>query len=201
MNINRRDLLTQLALMASGSLAARLVKAGADVATLHAAPAVSALSSAQQRMVAQLVELIIPETDTPGAGKAGVHGFIDEIVTNWYLPEERQLFLTGLAELDSYCLQRYKTAFVACNAEQQTGAMLEAEQGMLSYQAGGANPSMGIQDEPDIHAPFFFRLKELTVLGYYTSEVGATSELSYNPIPTRYDGDVDFETLGRQWSS
>ena len=47
--------------------------------------------------------------------------------------------------------------------------------------------------------PFFLKLKELTVLGYYTSEVGATSELLYRPVPGAYDGDALFSDSNRQW--
>jgi hypothetical protein len=49
-------------------------------------------------------------------------------------------------------------------------------------------------------SPFFTKIKELTVLGYYTSEVGAQQELSYNPMPMRYEGDYDFVKVGKQWS-
>ena len=52
----------------------------------------------------------------------------------------------------------------------------------------------------DQHAPFFNKIKELTVLGYYTSEVGATRELAYNPVPGKFDGDYDYAKVGRQWS-
>ena len=60
-------------------------------------------------------------------------------------------------------------------------------------------PTLGGFPEPELAAPFFYQLKELTVLGYYTSEVGATQELAYLPIPGHYEGDYDF--TGKQWSS
>ena len=52
----------------------------------------------------------------------------------------------------------------------------------------------------DQNTPFFTKLKELTVLGYFTSEVGAKQALAYNPMPMRYDGDYDFDKVGREWS-
>jgi hypothetical protein len=60
--------------------------------------------------------------------------------------------------------------------------------------------SARIRDTPDEQSPFFHKLKLLTVLGYYTSEIGSQQELSYNPVPGRYEGDVDFDKVGRQWS-
>ncbi|MBK8991508.1 MAG: gluconate 2-dehydrogenase subunit 3 family protein [Gammaproteobacteria bacterium] len=47
-------------------------------------------------------------------------------------------------------------------------------------------------------APFFAKLRELTVVGYFSSELGATEFLEYNPMPMRYDGDFDFE-VGTHW--
>jgi hypothetical protein len=48
---------------------------------------------------------------------------------------------------------------------------------------------------------FFASVQSLVVLGYYTSELGATTELRYDPIPGRFDGSVDYLDIGRQWSS
>ena len=49
--------------------------------------------------------------------------------------------------------------------------------------------------------PHFFRtMKELTVLGYYTSQIGATKELRHAPIPGRFNGCVPLKTVGRTWA-
>ena len=47
--------------------------------------------------------------------------------------------------------------------------------------------------------PFFVKMKELTVLGYFTSELAAQTELDYQPVPGSYDGDALFDDTGRQW--
>ena len=52
----------------------------------------------------------------------------------------------------------------------------------------------------DAPPPFFRQLKELTLAGYYTSEVGASQELRWNPAPGRYDPDVPFSEVGRAWA-
>ena len=48
--------------------------------------------------------------------------------------------------------------------------------------------------------PFFPWLKELTVVGYYTSEIGATQELRYVHVAGQYDGDVPYRKVGRAYS-
>jgi hypothetical protein len=75
--------------------------------------------------------------------------------------------------------------------------LAHADESTRSYKGKSGR---SIREAPDEQSPFFYKLKLLTVLGYYTSEVGATQELSYNPVPGRYEGDVDFDKVGRQWS-
>jgi hypothetical protein len=190
--------LAQLALATGGALASRFAQAALKGEPLHAKPAASALSDSQHKAVEQLAELILPRTDTPGAIEAGVPAFIDQIVTVWYTPTERAIFLDGLAGLDEYCVSAWGKPFNGCDTRQQTEALLKAEEESASYRQ--PDPPK-IRDAPDEHSPFFYKLKMLTVLGYYTSEIGAQQELSYNPVPGRYDGDMDFDKVGRQWSS
>src|SRR5262245_41879639 len=170
--MNRRALLQIFALAASGAL--------------HAKPAASKLDETQQRMLAELAELILPRTDTPGAIDVGVPAFIDHIVSDWYTPVERAIFTEGLRVV------------AAAGPGQRVAALQSLEQQASSYVPA---PGTSIFGQPDERSPFFFKLKLLTVLGYYTSQGGATSELAFNPVPGRYDGNVEFATLGKQWTS
>lgn len=170
--MKRRTLLQALALAATG--------------VLHAKPAASKLEEAQQHLVAELAELVIPRTETPGAIDAGVPAFIDHIVSDWYTPLERSIFIEGLA------------AIAAAGPANRVTALQALERQASSY---SPPPGTSVFGKPDERSPFFFKLKLLVVLGYYTSEIGATSELALNPVPARYDGNVDFATVGKQWTS
>jgi hypothetical protein len=196
--LNRRELLAQLALVTGSALASPFAQAALKGAALHTRPKASALSPAQRHMVEQLAELILPKTDTPGAIGAGVPAFIDQIVTLWYTPTEQRIFLEGLAALDADCRQNGGKPFTTCSPEQQSAALTRAETLSASYHSRNQGK---IRTAPEEDTPFFYKLKLLTVLGYYTSELGAQQELSYNPVPGHYDGDLNFDQLGRQWSS
>jgi hypothetical protein len=196
--MNRRDAIAQIAFLAGGSLAVRFAQAALRGVPLHSGPAQSAFTDEQRTMVEHLAELIIPRTDTPGAIDAGVPVFIDQIVSAWYTPLERSIFMDGLRNLDAFCSEAYGNRFSACNIDQRTHALTAADESSRVYQH---TSSLKMRDEPDEHSPFFYKLKLLTVLGYYTSPVGATQELTYNPVPGRYEGDINFDKLGRQWSS
>jgi hypothetical protein len=196
--MNRRQALERFALIAGGCLASNFAQAALKGANLHVSPAQSVLQPGQRKLVEQLTELVIPATDTPGAIEAGVPAFVDQIVSHWYTPGERDIFLQGLARLDNYCQHQWGRPFVSCDTTQQTQALTAEDESSRSYHETSQRHA---QDAPDEHSPFFYKLKWLTVLGYYTSEVGATQELSYNPIPGHYEGDIDFDKVGRQWSS
>lgn len=142
--------------------------------------------------------MIIPATDTPGAVEAGVPDFIATIVFDWYRPREREAFAAGLRALDAYSRKREGVPFHQASNATRHSALREQERIAGSYRAPPA-PRFGPTGE-DAGLPFFHRIRELAVLGYYTSEVGATQELVYLPVPGRYDGAFDFSRLGRQWT-
>lgn len=151
----------------------------------------SLLSAEQNEMIARMAEIIIPETDTPGARAANVNRFIDAMVGESYLPENRNQFMRGLKETQARCKETYGTAFVDCSNKEQRAFVAELDEetfGDNATQADRKNPS------------FFRSLKELVIIGYYTSEVGASQELKTNAVPGYYDGNVPYEKIGRAWS-
>lgn len=200
--MNRRELLQQMALIGAGTLMGSVANAALGGTPLHTAPSPAIFNSNQSKVVAQLAERIIPTTDTPGAIAAGVPAFIERMVGEWYTATERNIFNEGLAAFDVYCRQQYVRAAHACRPEQHDAALQHFEKLASEYRspfAGNAAALMvGMTDE---NTPFFTKLKELTVLGYYTSEVGATQELRYDVMPMTYDGDVDFGPNDRAYSA
>jgi len=190
--VNRRELIKWASVALGTGLSASLqqaLAAGVDSTGKH-----DFFTVEQATMVSVISELIIPTTDTPGAIAAGVPDFIEAMVADWYTAGEREIFMMGLAQLDKHCLTQYKTVFSHCDAVQQSSALSWSETQSKHYRGADLLGSMGSD------APFFTKIKELTVLGYYTSKIGATQELRYNPMPMAYNGDVNFSDLGRQWS-
>jgi hypothetical protein len=190
--VDRRELLKISAMLLGGAISGSCSRALESEQDLSTAPDDGPLNDADMAKVARLSELIIPRTDTPGAIDAGVPDFIHNIVANWYEPEEAHIFLTGLRTVDEVSRDKYGAAFVDVTGDQQTAVLQQLESELPadnSILAGGAGDS-----------PFFVKLKELTVLGYYTSEVGSKQELVYIPMPGRYEGDALFDDLGRQWT-
>lgn len=115
--IGRRSALRRISLALGGIATAPLVPALLSGCRTGDDYVYQTLNADQQRTLAALVDQIIPRTDTPGAVDAGVPGFVDLMLTDWYAPEERDAFLAGLADVDA---QAEGGSFAALDPEAQT---------------------------------------------------------------------------------
>ncbi len=122
------------------------------------------LSAHQNDTVITLSELIIPQTETPGAKAVFVNRFIDSVLERGD-DRSRAEFAAGLAGLDRKSQELHGKDFIALTPDQQTALLTSIAPG----------PDGPIRDSPD--AEFFQAMKSLTITGYYTSEVGLRQEL------------------------
>ena len=140
-----------------------------------------------------IAELIIPETDTPGAKAARVNEFIDVMLTDWFTDEERASFRKGLAELDGD-----ETPFIERETAEQVAILERAGEAALAEQEERATSRSPVatSDSPAAQ-PFFSVMKWLTLWGYYTSEIGMDQELGHVVFPGSYEGCVSIRNIGR----
>ena len=182
--MQRREVLHLLGAAAVPALAlapGRLHALGAAVARRVAhAPPTGFFSETEFRTVDQVAELILPRTDTPGARDAGVARFIEVIVAEWDTDAERAAFMRGLADVDARSRSVAGRTFLELDAGQQHQVLsaLEAE----------------ARTAPAAPAPFFRRMKHLTLFGYYSSEAGIREELGEVFMPGRFEGDAPLRT-------
>jgi hypothetical protein len=195
--MNRRELLKIASVVMGGALSGSLSRQVMAGVLPTDKPSRTIFVGDAKLKISTLAEMIIPKTDTPGAIEAGVPNFIEMMVADWYSDRERKIFFDGLVALDTFCRGRDRKDFLRCGEAQRIEALRAAEKLAQSYQSP---ISPFVPNSTDENTPFFTKIKELTVLGYYTSEVGAKQELAYNPMPMRYEGDYDFAKVGRQWS-
>ncbi len=177
--------------------------ASAVLSGCQAAPSVEpfvpqTLAPEQLERVATLAELIIPTTDTPGARAAGVHEFADLLLTEWFDEDDKAAFLSGLDSLDADAQAAHATAFVELDEATQTAMLTTMEEEAWNWLQGvmAGDPAL----DPEA-APFFHRMKELTLWGYYTSEIGMTQEHTNRHLFSEYEGAVPYDTLGRAWGT
>ncbi len=151
--------------------------------------ALKVLNPRQNATVIAICETIIPQTDTPGAKAARVNEFIDVVLADWYAEADRDIFLASLADLDSRCRQTFGKNFADCSAQQQS-EFLKITEDETEFRRRGRR----IWDLEHVEAKEFYpAIKQLTLIGYYTSEVGFEQELHGEIIPSRHAGCAPLE--------
>jgi gluconate 2-dehydrogenase gamma chain len=193
--MDRREALKRTAWIMGGAVSAPaimgILKGCAAKPTIDWKPVF--LSSDQGILVSQVAEIIIPKTDTPGAKDVGVPGFIDQIINECYKKEDQDKFLSELKAFDDEAKKEYGDPFIELSGEQQAAYVKKVHDAAVNTEDVGTPPIL----------PFILTLKELTMLGYFTSEPGATQVLQYNAVPGAYKGCVPVSEAGngKTWAT
>jgi len=165
-----------------------------------------------------ITEQILPATDTPGANDVFVHRFMDQMVAEVYTPEMKERFRKGLTDLAADCKTTYGKEFAGCTDEQRDELLLKHEaaaramdsQLKEAYEAekkefqrmAAEDASTGVTYQRTNREPFFKLLKEMTLVGYFTSEKIGEEVLNYDPIPGMDIPCLDMSEVpnSRSWS-
>lgn len=166
-------------------------------------------SSDDIALLNEIAESIIPSTDTPGAKAADVGAFIAVAVTDCYEPQYQAAFVAGLRAVELACLERYRRGFQDLTAAERTMLLSEidgerkwcelwnrGERGLRIL----ARPLIGSMPAPVQTPHYFTMMKDLAVLGYFTSQIGATQVLRHSAIPGDYNGALPYRKGDRAWS-
>lgn len=148
----------------------------------------------QGSLVSQVAEIIIPKTDTPGAQEAGVPSFIDQILKEVYSTEDQEWFSKGLQSFNEEAKTAYGDEFSDLDDEDQQAFVKKVHDEAIAV-------ARATQPEP--RRPFILMMKELTMLGFFTSEAGATQVLQYEAVPGAYKGCIPLAEAGngKTWAS
>jgi len=144
----------------------------------------------QNDTVVAMIDQIIPETDTPGAKGARVNEFIDLILTEWAFDDERKSFLDGLAGVDKRSNELFGKNFVDASSAQQFTLLSAMDDSLAGTRARRRRAGNTVPEDRDkqLKGEFFKVFKNITVHGYYTSEIGFTQELKMEIIPGAQHG-------------
>ncbi|MBK8626444.1 MAG: gluconate 2-dehydrogenase subunit 3 family protein [Saprospiraceae bacterium] len=138
-------------------------------------------------LLAEICEAILPRTDTPGAKDALCHRYIDELVANFYTLDKRKYFKESLAIFNEKSKDKYAKAFVALNPTEKEEILSKLADEAKEY-----------KDDSGEKPHIFLAIKQSTISGYFTSEVGAKGGLcEFIPVPGPYQGCIDYTTVGK----
>jgi len=146
-------------------------------------------------LISELVDVIIPPTETPGAKEAKVQDYIIDFMQSCSSNKEYNNFFNGLNDLQETCLNNYNTNFEDCTMEQKIEVLgnLDSNTDSNSLFAKIDNKIRG--------RSFFNILKSLTIEGYCTSELGATKLLVYVPVPVNYRAITVLKPNQKAWAT
>ncbi|WP_439131698.1 gluconate 2-dehydrogenase subunit 3 family protein [Polaribacter sp.] len=146
-------------------------------------------------LIAELVDVIIPPTDTPGAKEANVQDYIIDFMEACSSNKEFNTFFNGLSDLQETTLSDYDTTFENCTITQKTA--------LLKNLDTNSDPnSILTKIDTKIRGRSFFKiLKTLTVEGYCTSEIGATQMLAYDRAPGKYIAITTLQPNQKAWAT
>lgn len=137
------------------------------------------LTGSQHATIAAAVERILPRTDTPGATDVGVTDFIEVMYSGYLDDAEKKRLIHGLSRLDGLSVAAHRSPFAKIESGQQDAVL------------------RGLAESPEREdALCFQQLRELTVLGFFTSRTVGTTLLKYDPIPGRYEGCIPLSATG-----
>ncbi|NLW96335.1 MAG: gluconate 2-dehydrogenase subunit 3 family protein [Xanthomonadaceae bacterium] len=165
------------------------------VAQAPAEPGATAFGARDVALLDEIAEAIIPRTDTPGAKDAEVGAFMARFVTDCYGPEDQAAFRAGLVELD----RRAGGSFLSLPQADRLQLLTEVDREAAERARGAWVSADGSGSAGGVH--WFTMIKQLVIFSFFTSEVGATQVLRYDPVPGHYDGDLPYEPGTPAWAT
>ncbi len=183
--MNRREVIKMAATMLGGLvISPALARSLNDPTWIPSEKRPLWVSATDEALLAEVAETIIPTTTTPGAKAADVHKFILLMINDCYKKPQQTAFMEGLAKIEANAKTAHNQSFTQLDTKARTEIL-------KTFEAEGMKQKEGFN--------FWRTLKELTMLGYFTSEIGATQALRYEWVPTRYDGNVTIDKNTKAW--
>ncbi len=140
----------------------------------------------------EVAETILPETKTPGAKAAQTGAFMALMVSDTYAERDQAIFRDGMRKLDEACKAMHHAAFLDATPPQRLVLLEQLDREQKAY--------MDAKHEDDTPAHYFRMMKELALLGYFTSEIGYTKAMRYVEVPGRFDPCVPYTPGDPAWA-
>ena len=180
--LSRREAIARLGLVLGGTLI------GGDVwlrgETVAGKTVAQDFTAADIALLDEIGETIIPATDTPGAKSVKIGAFMVMMVNDCYDDAHHAAFKAGLTAINAASQAKFGHDFMAASGTERTALLNELDGEQRKHQA--SKPK-------NAPAHYFRMMRQLTLVGYFTSEAGATQALYFAEVPGRYDGNAPYK--------
>jgi glucoside 3-dehydrogenase (cytochrome c) hitch-hiker subunit len=190
--MNRRDALSRVALLLGGTvIGAEFFLNGCTTADKKIGQSID-FTPDDIAWLDEVAETIIPATDTPGAKAANVGAFMTVMVKDCYDEKNQKIFLEGMTKLNEASKKKFNgNGFMKITPEQRKELLNDLDKEQKEYVKN---------KKKDDDAHYFTQMKQLTLLGYFTSKPGATEALRYVPVPGKYDACIPYKKGDKAWA-
>lgn len=190
--MNRREALSRVALILGGTvIGANIFLEGCKPADKKAMTGLD-FQPEDIAYLDEIAETILPTTaSSPGAKAAGVGTFMTVMVKDCYEEKDQKLFTEGMEKLQDASKKKNGKNFMESTPQQRHDLLVELDKEQKEHEKNKK------KEDPN---HYFRMMKELTLLGYFTSEIGATKALRYVESPGRYDGCVPYKKGDKAWA-
>jgi hypothetical protein len=190
-HVNRREAISRVAVIMGGALVStEFLLSGCKPGP--ASVNIIICSEDQVKLLDEIGDTILPATKTPGAKATQIGSFMALLVKDCYTSKDQRIFMDGLSKLDNACKKKYNKAFMDCSHHQRTDFLITLDNEQKAY----------TKTKKEKDANHYFRMmKELTLLGYFTSETGCTQAMRYLPIPGKFEGDIPYKKGDKAWAT
>jgi hypothetical protein len=186
--INRREALSRVAIIMGGTiLGADAFASGIRISTTNIA-----LTKMDIAFLNEVAETILPKTKTPGAKEANVGAFMQIMVNDCYETKDQAIFMEGIKKLDEASKKMNGKSFMLSTPAQRTSLLVALDKEAKEYQKTKK------WEEPK---HYFSMMKELTLTGFFSSEVGATKALRHEAVPGKFIGSYPYKKGDKAWAT
>lgn len=185
--MNRRDLLKMI--VAATGAAFVGANALAYDPTFATPLSKTGFSKDELSLINEIGEVIIPQTDTPGAREADVASIIAVMVKDCYTKADQAIFKAGLVDIEKRAMTEYQQPFAMLNDSQKMSIL------------NALDILVKTLNQPDGPVHYFSMLKQQVLFCFFTSQTGATKVLRHVAIPGRYDGEFPYKKGDKAWAS
>ena len=188
--MNRRDALSRVALLVGGSvIGAQAFLTGCKTSTKYG----ESLNFTPEDIayLDEIAETILPKTDTPGAKEAKVGEFMTVWVKDCYEEKDQKIFLEGMNKLNEASVQKNGKSLMESTPEQRHELLVGLDKEAKEYSKA---------KKPEDPSHYFSLMKQMTLMGFFTSKEGATKALRYVAVPGKYEGCIPYKKGDKAWA-
>jgi hypothetical protein len=191
--MNRREAISRVALIVGGTVvgAEAFLSGCARKSEVVAATGLD-FSPETISLLDEVGETILPKTAaSEGAKAAKIGDFMKAIVSDCYEEKDQKVFMEGIGKLNEAAEKKFSDGYMDLSPENRTILLTEIDNEAKAYQDS---------KKPEEPKHYFSLMKQLTLWGYFTSEVGSTQALRYLPVPGKYDGCFPYKKGDKAWA-